>query len=92
MKLAKVAILAGELQPETGCDDARRLDGTRQDAREEEVGAHLPSPGEVLTQGFGLEAAMWGQTRAASRSGDRPMEAGVRLTVAHEDQSHDPPR
>ena len=66
----------------------RRLDCTRQDAGEENIGAHSAGRAEVVTQGFGLAAAERRQAGAALPAGDRTVEAGVRITVTHQDQLH----
>ena len=42
----------------------------------------------MVSQGFGLCTAMRRQPGAARSPPDNPMEAGVSVTVANEDQAH----
>src|SRR5262245_3771706 len=88
MDLAQIALTPEGLDPEPGSDDLRRLDGPRDDARQQDVGPHPARHREVVAERRGLVPAEIGQARAAARPTDDPMEARVRVSVTNEYQSH----
>ena len=50
-----------------------------------------PVDREVVAQGLGLPAPERGEAPAAGRTGDGPVEPGVGIAVADQDQPHAPP-
>jgi hypothetical protein len=90
MKLAQVTLLPERLHAERRRDDRGGLDGARQHAGEHDVGTDAPRRGEMIAECFSLASAKRCETSAAAMAADDTLEAGVGVSVTHEDQPHVP--
>src|SRR5215207_6213482 len=88
VNLTQVALMSEDLKPESRSNDLGGLDRTRNDAGEQDVGAHATRLGEILAQRFGLLPAVRRQTDTTIRASDDALESRVRVAMADKDQSH----
>ena len=86
--LAEIHIVTVDVEAHGRSEDLGRLDRPRQHARQEHIGLHPSSLRPVIAQCCRLQATRLGETCAAADPTDHAVEAGVRLTVTDQDQSH----